>query len=506
MTLRDSRVAVVGAGCRLPGGVDDPDALWRALRDGVDATGPMPSSRWDLDALYDPDRDRPDRSYVRTGAFLADVAGFDAGLFRIAPPTAAAMDPQQRLLLEVTRAALEHANIPPDSLRHTDTGVYIGLGTEDYSLLAADHRRTAPLDAHSLLGVNRAMAAGRVAHLLGTRGPALQVDTTCSSSLVAVHLALRDLRSGDCDLAVVGGAHLLLTPWSVLARCRTNALSPTGACRAFDAGADGFALGEGAVALVLKRLSDAERDGDPVLGVLRGSAVNHDGPSAGLTTPSQSAQEAVLAKALADAGLRPDDVSYVEAHGTGTALGDPIEVRALAAVLGRERTAPLRVGSVKTNFGHLEAAAGALSLLKVLLALDRGQVPPSLHLTEPNPHIPWDDVPVAVDTALRDWPRGPRPRVAGVSAFGMSGTNCHVLVEEAPPPAPRATPAGPGVFPLSARSAEALRELAARHVDALGDTSAPVADLCASAARGRSAARVRTAVVAADVAGLRAAM
>ncbi|NUS85247.1 MAG: aminotransferase class III-fold pyridoxal phosphate-dependent enzyme, partial [Streptomyces sp.] len=507
VSTRRAPVAVIGMGCRLPPDITSPAALWTALRDGFDAVGPVPAGRWDARSPYDAEGDANDHARAVEGAFLREVSGFDPTFFRISPKEAAAVDPQHRLLLEVAWEALEHANIAADTLRRSPTGVFLGMGTDDYALLAADPRQAQPPDPYTLLGVNRGMAAGRIAHLLGLHGPVLQLDTTCSSSLVATHLALRSLREKECDLALAGGSQLLLNAWSVASRRRMNSLAPRARCRAFDAEAEGFGLGEGVGMVVLKRLDDALRDGDPVLAVLRGSAINHDGTSAGLTTPNPSAQEAVIAGALRDAGLRPGDIDYVEAHGTGTELGDPIEVGALQAAFGGERDSPLRIGSVKTNFGHLEAAAGVLSLMKVVLSLVHEQVPPTLHVRRLNPHIRWNDPPVVVNTELRDWPRGARERMAGVSAFGMSGTNCHVVVAEAAPPAVTSPAPRPWPFTLSAKCPRALSELAARHAAHLTAPSpgaaAPLADICAGATLGRHAFRYRWGCVADSTEDLR---
>ncbi|MFE1771578.1 MupA/Atu3671 family FMN-dependent luciferase-like monooxygenase [Streptomyces sp. NPDC059008] len=499
-------IAVIGAACRLPGGIESLDALWRALRDGVDAVTDLPDAPWHREtaALLGADHAQP--SLPVRGAFLGDVYGFDAGFFGISPKEAASMDPQQRILLETCWRALEHANLAADALARSATGVFIGIGGDDYAQLATAPARFDQLDAYSLLGVNRAMAAGRIAYLLRSHGPALTLDTTCSSSLVAVHTAAQSLRSGESEVALAAGIHLVRTPWNIATRGLTNALSPTGVCRAFDAEADGFVLGEGAGAVVLKRLEDAQRDGDPILGVLRGSAVNHDGPSSGLTAPNGRAQQEVIRSALRMGRLAPAEVGYVEAHGTGTSLGDPIEAEALTAAYGEGRPAdqPLVIGSVKTNFGHLEAAAGILSLLKALLVVERGEIPATLHHRTPNPHIDWERSSLRVQTAHGRWAAGPGPRAAGVSAFGLSGTNCHVVVTE-PPVRPEVTPAphGPGLVLLSAKDEEALRTTALECAQAWQETDAPFDEVCAALAVGRSAFRTRLAFVAPDAGAAR---
>ncbi|WBB80648.1 type I polyketide synthase [Micromonospora sp. WMMD882] len=499
-------IAVVGLGCRLPGGVESVAGFWEVLSGGVESVGVVPGDRWDVEGFFDADPEVVGRSYTRAGHFVSGVDGFDAGFFGVSPREAVSLDPQQRLLLEVAWEALEDAGVVPERLRGTRTGVFVGIGTDDYSLMlrSAD---PATLDAYTGTGNAFSVAAGRVSYLLGLQGPSMAVDTACSSSLVAVHLAVRSLRSGESDLALAAGVHLMLAPEGTIYLSRTKALSPDGRCKTFDASADGYGRGEGCGVVVLKRLSDARRDGDRVLAVVRGTAVNHDGPSSGLTVPNGVAQQALVRAALADAGVEPADVDYVEAHGTGTPLGDPIEVDALAATVGRGRPVdrPVLVGSVKTNIGHLEAAAGVAGLIKLVLALRHEQVPPHLHFRTPNPHIPWDRIPIEVATGGRPWPRGEKPRVGGVSSFGMSGTNAHVVVAEAPEAEmPAVEAAGPArsayVLPLSARDEVALRVLAQRYVDLLDRPGGPAwGVVCAGAAVTRSRFGCRLAVVASDV-------
>ena len=460
---RHEPIAIVGMGCRFPGGASGPDAFWRLLREGGDAVAEVPRERWNVDALYDPDPDAPGKMASRWGAFLEQVDEFDPQLFGITPREAAGMDPQQRLLLEVGWSALEHAGIAPDRLSGSRTGVYVGIVNSDYEQLCRDNDGQEQLGAYYASGNAHSVASGRLSYLFGLQGPSISIDTACSSSLVAVHLAVQGLRAGECDMALAGGVNVILVPESSIAISRYRMLSPDGRCKTFDASADGFARGEGCGVVVLKRLPDALADGDRVLAVIRGSAVNQDGPSSGLTAPSGPAQEAVLRDALADAGLSPREVTYVEAHGTGTALGDPIEVQALAAVLGRGRGASdaVRVGSVKTNLGHLESAAGIAGLVKLVLCLQHREIPPHLHLRDPNPLIPWERLPVAVPRSLVPWP-AEAPRVGGVSGFGFSGTNAHLVVAAAPE-AGRPAPAHERpchLLALSARSEPALRELA----------------------------------------------
>jgi acyl transferase domain-containing protein/acyl carrier protein len=484
-------IAVVGIGCRFPGGASDPDAFWRLLRDGVDAVGEIPPGRWDAAAHHDPDPDAPGKIVTRHGAFLEDVDRFDAAFFRIAPREAVHLDPQQRLLLEVAWDALEHAGQAPGALDGTRGGVFVGITNSDYAQLI---RRGGPsaLDAYFPTGNALNAAAGRLSYVLGLHGPSVAVDAACASSLVAVHLAARSLRAGECRIALAGGVNLILAPDAHVAMSRARALAPDGRCKTFDASADGYGRGEGCGVVVLKRLSDAVADGDRVLAVLRGSAVMHDGRSAGLTVPNGAAQQAVIRAALKDAGLPPSAVTYLEAHGTGTALGDPIEVRALGAVLGEDRNAdrPLVLGSVKTNIGHLESAAGIAGLIKAVLAVHHREIPPHLHLRTLNPDIAQEPTPKLVPSAVLPWPEG-APRVAGVSAFGLSGTIAHVVVEEAPAATEAARPAhaseGPWLLPISAHSPDALRALASAHHNRLSRPDpAPVADLCYTAAVRRS--------------------
>jgi 3-oxoacyl-(acyl-carrier-protein) synthase/acyl carrier protein len=506
-------VAIIGLGCRFPGGASDPASYWRLLRDGVDAVGEVPAERFNAAAFYDPDPEAPGKIYTRAGAFLPDIDLFDAGLFGIAPRDASALDPQQRLLLEVAWEAIESAGLPAERLSGSRTGVFAGLFMSDYAQLHFHSGDPRLVDAYSCLGSLRSMAAGRLAHALGLHGPALQLDTACSSSLLAVHLACQSLRARECDLALAGGVNLILRPEGTVGACKLKALSPSGRCRPFSAAADGFVRGEGCGVVVLKRLSEALRDGDPIRAVVKGSAVNHDGRSNGLTAPNGRAQEAVLREALANAGVAPATVEYVEAHGTGTALGDPIEALALGAALGQGREEPLFVGSVKGNLGHLEAAAGVASLIKVVLALEHGEIPPHLHLEAPSPHIPWERLPLCLPTALLPWPAAPHPRRAGVSAFGMSGTNVHLVLEEAPAAdggaGEAAIPAGVErpfhLLTLSAKSAPALTAQAGRlaaYLRSPEGAGLACADVAFSANTGRSRFAHRLAVIAAGSAEL----
>ncbi|SFK44601.1 non-ribosomal peptide synthetase [Falsiroseomonas stagni] len=476
-------IAIIGMGCRYPAGSDSPDAMWQALLEGRDGSREVPRDRWDIDALYDPEPGRAGRMYVRKSCFLDRVDGFEPLFFRISPREAIGIDPQQRLLLEVTWEALEDAGIAPPSLVGSRTGVYVGISTNDYSALLSRTAHGSGSNAAAGAGNAASVASGRISYSFGFQGPCMAVDTACSSSLVVTHLAVQALRARECGIAIVAGVNLMLTPDITINFCLGRMLSPDGACKTFDAGADGYVRGEGCGALVLKRLSDAVADGDRVLAVIRGSAVNQDGRSAGLTAPNGPAQEAVIRAALANAGLTPDDIDAIEAHGTGTALGDPIEMHALRAVFGTRADRPLHVASVKTNIGHCEAAAGTAGLIKAALMLQHQVIPPSLHFTRLNPHIDLAGADIRVPTT----PVHGGVRRVGVSSFGFSGTNVHIVLE-APPPPPviEAEPGDAPVLFLSARTEPALRALIARYRDHLATTTDRFGDICHTARVGRA--------------------
>ncbi|MBW4594600.1 MAG: acyltransferase domain-containing protein [Brasilonema angustatum HA4187-MV1] len=530
-------IAIVGMSCRFPGGANSPEGFWQLLRQGVDAIKEVPADRWDINAYYDPDPNAGGKMYVREAGFIDRVDEFDAQFFGISPREVARIDPQQRLLLEVCWEALEQGAIAPKQLKGSQTGIFMGLCTDDYAQLTvnAGDRPSPDSDAYSYLGITRSIAVGRIAYLLGLQGPAIQLDTACSSSLVGVHLACQSLRNRECNLALAGGVNLMLSPLSTIGLCRLKALAPDGRCKTFDAAANGMARGEGCGVVVLKRLSDAIKERDLILATIQGSAINHDGSSSGLTVPNQLAQIALIREALAGAKVQPAEISYLEAHGTGTALGDPIELDALRDVFGeaRQLEQPLIVGSVKTNIGHLEAAAGIAGLIKVILALQHEEIPPHLHFQQLNPHLKWDKLPILIPTQTIPWSKGEKPRLAGLSSFGLSGTNAHIVLAEAPKverrrqtpqrePAlkegfpPQASgvgepPHGAGsnsaslqerplhILTLSAKTPQALQQLTEeydRFLQRYADL--PIGDICFTANTGRSHFEYRYSLIAAS--------
>jgi acyl transferase domain-containing protein/acyl carrier protein len=496
--VRNEPIAIIGMGCRFPAGANNPDLYWQMLEDGVDGITEVAPERWSVEEWYDPDPEAVGKAYTMKGGFIDDVDQFDATFFGVSPREAEQMDPQQRWLLQVAWEALEDAGLAPEQLAGSQTGVFVGMTGSDFLFLQTGND-PANIDTYVASGNSHAVAAGRLSYVLGFRGPAMTIDTACSSALLSVHLACNSLRIGECDTALAGGVLLLLSPGAYVTACKAKLLSPDGHCKTFDDSADGYVRAEGCAMVTLKRLSDAQRDGDNILAVIRGSACNQDGRSGGLTVPSGNAQEAVIRQALLNAGVSASEVSYVESHGTGTALGDPIEVQALDKVYSEQRSAdqPLVIGSVKSNIGHTEALAGVAGLIKLILSLKKEKIPGDLHFNRPNTHVPWNDLSIEVADKLLEWPQWAERKIGGISSFGFSGTNVHMLVEQAAPPSEQSTDIDrpQHLLTLSARREAAVEELAQLYAARLaGEDEDAVADFCYSAATGRSHFEHRAAI------------
>ena len=496
-------LAIIGIGCHFPGGATSPQAFWELLCSGIDATREVPADRWDVRKFYDPDLRKSGKMNTARGGYLEHIDQFDAHFFGISPREAMWLDPQQRLLLQVTWEALEDAGQVAEQLAGSNTGVFIGGFTLDYQLMQNFGVFSRyELQTHSATGMMMTMLANRISYVFGFHGPSMAVDTACSGSLVAVHLACQSLWNGECSLALAGGANVMIAPTMTIAESKGGFLSPDGRCKAFDAAANGYARGEGAGVVLIKPLSHAQADGDPIYAVIRGTAVTQDGHTNGITVPNGGAQEAVMRMAYQRAGILPRQIQYVEAHGTGTPVGDPIEAHAIGTVLsaGRPPTEQCIIGSVKTNIGHLEAAAGVAGLVKTALALKHRQIPPHLHFHHPNPAIPFEELQLRVPTTLEAWPATDGPALAGVNSFGFGGTNAHVVLQEAPlVPAVqtlKSEPERPYLLPLSARSAEALQAAARCYRDFLTDDISPLHDVAYSASVRRSHHDHRLALVA----------
>ena len=498
-------IAILGMGCRFPGGANDPESFWKLLIEGREGVSEVPAERWDIESYYDPNPDAPGKMSTRRGGFLSNVDRFDPEFFGISPREAAGMDPQQRLLLEVTWEALEHAGQSPDQLAGTRTGVFAGLCNSDYYMMRSEGGAYS-FDAYAATGNAHSVAAGRISYVLGLLGPSVAVDTSCSASLVAVHLACQSLRLGESRMALAGGVNLILNPEITVALSRSHMMAPDGRCKAFDAAADGFVRAEGCGMIVLKRLCDARQDGDRILAVIRGTASNQDGRSSGLTAPNGPSQVALIQDALANAGLSPADIDLIEAHGTGTSLGDPVEARALADVFAANRSSdsPLQVGSIKTNIGHAESAAGIAGLIKLVLALQHGRIPPSLHFHRMNQAIDWNPGLMQVASRESKWSHAPGQRVAGVSSFGFSGTNAHVIVSDLPAEGTKLENEAPEarfhLLPLSARTPDALQEIARRYEEIFAqEPNLNFADVAYTAGAGRSHFEHRLSLVASNL-------
>jgi acyl transferase domain-containing protein len=518
-------IAIIGMSCRFPGGADSPTAFWKLLQKKTDAISEVPADRWHIDKYHSDQPDVPGKMISRSGGFIPYVYDFDASFFRVSPREALTLDPQQRLALELGWESLENAGIVPGTVKgdqetgdQRSVGVFLGISSIDHwqRMLAQSPEK---IDAYLATGNSHSVAAGRLSFLLGVNGPSLAVDTACSSSLVALHLACQSLRQQECALALAGGVNRILTPAASINFSKARMLSVDGRCRTFDQAASGFGRAEGGGMVVLKRLSDAQAAGDRIQAVILGSATNHNGRTNGLTAPSKAAQVAVIQQALNASRLSPADVDYVETHGTGTALGDPIEVNALGQVFADDkRIEPIRLGALKTNIGHMEAAAGIAGLIKAVLAIEHQQIPANLHLENPNPLIEWDALPFHLPDQTTPWPAKASLRTAGVSAFGFSGTNAHVIVQSPPPSAvtsaqsesslkqsdPKQGMPTSYLLPLSARTPAALYQLVALYAQYLAShPDIELADICFTASVGRSHFSCRLAIVSTSLSVLR---
>lgn len=465
--ITNEPIAIIGIGCRYPGGADTPEKFWKIFKEGIDTITEVPPDRWDIDAYYDPDKNAPGKMYTRYGGFIDHVDLFDPQFFGISPREAEDMDPQQRISLEVTWEALENAGIPPSTLKGTKTGVFMGICFNDYAQLIVKSGDIDAVDNYYSTGNHYSVAAGRISYILGLEGPAMALDTACSSSLVSVNLAVEKLNNGQCDMAIAGGVNVILTPEPTINFCKSGMLAEDGRCKTFDESADGYVRSEGCGIVILKRLSDAERDHNRILAIIRATAVNQDGASTGLTVPNSAAQIKLIDSALKEANLQSKDIQFVEAHGTGTSLGDPIEVKAISATYGKNRQTPLIIGSAKTNIGHSEAAAGVAGLIKCILSLQNEEVPKHLHYHQLNSYIDFKGAPIEIPKETIAWPKGKIPRIAAVSSFGFSGTNSHVILEEGQKLEIKEEIPGPYLFPLSAKNQEALAEAKNRLKDFL---------------------------------------